>query len=92
MFCALVGQDIRLAFTGPLVLWFTNGANCPGVIRPVRKMVLERIVPGGTGFGVNRPVTSFNDPFNNPIIKLMCYVLKELICLTPVAMRRRSVY
>ena len=35
---------------------------------------------------------SFIDPFNNPIIKLMCYVLKKLICLTPVAMRRRSVY
>ena len=35
---------------------------------------------------------NFIDPFNNPIIKLMCYVLKKLICLTPVAMRRRSVY
>ena len=35
---------------------------------------------------------SFIDPFNNPIIKFMCYVLKKLICLTPVAMRRRSVY
>ena len=35
---------------------------------------------------------SFIDPFNNPIIKLMCYVLKKLICLTPVAIRRRSVY
>ena len=35
---------------------------------------------------------SFIDPFNNPIIKLMSYVLKKLICLTPVAMRRRSVY
>ena len=34
----------------------------------------------------------FIDPFNNPIIKLMCYVLKKLICLTPVAMRRRSAY
>ena len=34
----------------------------------------------------------FIDPFSNPIIKLMCYVLKKLICLTPVAMRRRSVY
>ena len=22
MFCALLGQDIRWAFTGPLVLWF----------------------------------------------------------------------
>ena len=22
MFCALLGQDIRRAFTGPLVLWF----------------------------------------------------------------------
>ena len=22
MICALLGQDIRLAFTGPLVLWF----------------------------------------------------------------------
>ena len=22
MFCALLGQDIRCAFTGPLVLWF----------------------------------------------------------------------
>ena len=36
---------------------FTNGANRPGVNRPVRKMVLERIVPGGTGFGANCPVT-----------------------------------
>ena len=27
------------------------------------------------------------DPFNNPIIKLMSYVLKKLICLTPVATR-----
>ena len=35
---------------------------------------------------------SFIDPFNNPIIQLMCYVLKKLICLTPIAMRRRSVY
>ena len=35
---------------------------------------------------------SFIDPFNNPIIKLMCYVLQKLICLLPVAMRRRSVY
>ena len=34
---------------------------------------------------------SFIGSFNNPIIKLMCYVLKKLICLTPVAMRRRSV-
>ena len=24
MFCALLGQDIRRAFTGPLVLWFVN--------------------------------------------------------------------
>ena len=24
---------------------------------------------------------SFIDPFKNPIIKLMCYVLKKLICL-----------
>ena len=24
--------------------------------RPLRKMGLERIVPGGTGFGANRPV------------------------------------
>ena len=23
MFCALLGKDIRLAFTGPLVLWST---------------------------------------------------------------------
>ena len=33
---------------------------------------------------------SFIDPFNNPIIILMCYV--KLICLTPVAMRCRFVY
>ena len=24
MFCALLGQDIRCAFTGPLVLWYIN--------------------------------------------------------------------
>ena len=24
MFCPLLGQDIRCAFTGPLVLWFLN--------------------------------------------------------------------
>ena len=35
---------------------------------------------------------SFIDPFSNPIIKLMCYILKKLICLTPVAIRQRSVY
>ena len=39
------------------ISFFTNGANRPGVNRPVRKMVLERIVPGGTGFGANRPIT-----------------------------------
>ena len=38
------------------ISFFTNGANRPGVNRPVRKMVLEGIVPGGTGFGANRPV------------------------------------
>ena len=27
MFCALLGQDIRLAFTGPLVLWFLIGSS-----------------------------------------------------------------
>ena len=42
-----------------LISFFINGANRPGVNRPVRKMVMERIVPGGTGFGANRPVTSF---------------------------------
>ena len=39
------------------ISFFTNGANRPGVNRPVQKMGLERIVPGGTGFGANRPVT-----------------------------------
>ena len=34
---------------------------------------------------------SFIDPFNNPIIKLMYYLLKELICLTPVAEQNRTV-
>ena len=24
MFCALIGQDSRWAFTGPLVIWFRN--------------------------------------------------------------------
>ena len=24
MFCALLGQDIRRAFTGPLALWFSD--------------------------------------------------------------------
>ena len=36
---------------------FTNGANRPGVNCPVRKMLLKRIIPEGTGFGANRPVT-----------------------------------
>ena len=31
----------------------------PGVNRPVRKNDFERIVPGGTGFCANRPVTIF---------------------------------
>ena len=39
------------------ISFFTNGANRPRVNRPVRKIALERIVPGGTGFGANRPVT-----------------------------------
>ena len=38
---------------------------------------------------VCRASLSFIDPFNNPIIKFMGYDLKKLICLTPVAMRRR---
>ena len=29
--------------------------------------------------------------FDNPGIKLSCFVLNELICLTPVTMRRHSV-
>ena len=33
---------------------------------------------------------SFIDHFNNPIIKLMCYVLKTLICLKRVAVRPAS--
>ena len=40
---------------------FANGPNRPGVNRPVRKMVLERTVPGGTGFGANRPVPLVNE-------------------------------
>ena len=32
------------------------------------------------------------DPFDNSIIKLRCYVLNKLFCLTPVAMRQLSVY
>ena len=49
-----------LVFT--FVSHFTSGANRPGVNRPVRKMVLERTVPGGTGFGGNRPVTILTLP------------------------------
>ena len=46
---------------------FKNGANRPGVNRPVRKMVLERIVPGGTGFGANRPVTISMNALAKPV-------------------------
>ena len=31
---------------------------------------------------VSQASLSFIDPFNNPFIKLMCYVLKKLICYT----------
>ena len=48
------------------ISFFTNGANRPGVNRPVRKIVLERIVPGGTGFGANRPVTGHLDNHLDP--------------------------
>ena len=48
-----------------LISFFTNGANRPGVNRPVRKMVLERTVPGGTGFGANRPGV------NRPVRKMV---------------------
>ena len=34
--------------------------------RPVRKMVLERIVPGGIGFGANRPVTLVREVPGHP--------------------------
>ena len=38
---------------------------------------------------------NFIDPFDNPIIKLryvLCLIYYELNCLTPVAMRRGSIY
>ena len=50
-------KTIIISLKKNLISVFTNGANRPGVNRPVRKMVLERIAPGGTGFGANRPVT-----------------------------------
>ena len=43
--------------------------------RPVRKMVLERIVPGGTGFGANRPVTQLN---NDICLKGRIYIICKL--------------
>ena len=39
------------------ILLFINCANRPGVNRPVRKNDFAWIVPGGTGFWANRPVT-----------------------------------
>ena len=57
------------------ISFFTNGANRPGVNRPVRKMALERIVPGGTGFGANRPVTKFlctYETFLNMFVSCLC--------------------
>ena len=41
MFCALLGQDIRRAFTGPLVLWFIIG-------------VAERLHLSSLGFGADQ--------------------------------------
>ena len=52
-------KTIFISLKKTFISFFTNGANRPGVNRPVRKMVLERIVPGGTGFGANRPVTPY---------------------------------
>ena len=49
----------------PFVSLFTNGANRPGMNHPVQKMVLEWTVPGGPGFGANRPVT--HPPTNSSI-------------------------
>ena len=48
----IIHQKLFLLQKKKFVLLFTNAAN-----RPVRKMVLERTVPGGSGFGANRPVT-----------------------------------
>ena len=39
MFCALLGQDIRRVFTGPLVLWFYYSLFCvEHVSAPVRDL------------------------------------------------------
>ena len=65
--------------------FFTNGANRPGVNRPVRKMVFERIVPGGTGFGANRPVTvahySGYQLYKNPVHYMLGYVQPGRKCI-----------
>ena len=58
---------------------FTNGANRPGVNRPVRKMVLERIVPGGTGFGANRPVTMTLPSQHKSASDLAASVLQRIV-------------
>ena len=52
-----IHQKLFLLHKKTFVSLFQNGANRPGVNRPVRKMVLVGTVPGGTGFGANRPVT-----------------------------------
>ena len=63
-----------------LISFFTNGANRPGVNRPLRKMVLERIVPGGTGFRANRPVTTEINPL---IVKCIEHIIETLnvVCI-----------
>ena len=50
MFCALLGQDIRWAFTGPLVLWFSLLAHLS------RRLIGELIVYPWSG--VRRPSAS----------------------------------
>ena len=46
MFCAILGQDIRLAFTGPLVLWFLKYPHLVHLLLLSRTVVVGGELPG----------------------------------------------
>ena len=48
MFCALLGQDIRRAFTGPMVLWFqfvlNRGYACAMIVHARADQLLPQLL------------------------------------------------
>ena len=53
MFCTLLGQDIRCAFTGPLVLWFFSlSDSCPATHQKISRRLVDICKSYGDDLGI----------------------------------------